>query len=1689
MTTHYIGNYWRVHNPDRSEIFDATRWNRFAALNEDNIPNLVNYSITEGGPPVGRIGADGLEVFGELPQTPQARKNIIEGLQAAMENHNPNLMSLISELIQNAMDQGATKIRMAYADACLQFAHNGTVNDDLDGEPFTGDQLNALFHYGGRHKRNSIASEGRFGIGFKYWITMFERLTVRARYQCQNVLRIDVASDYSLNSVGLCIREPGGDALFEDEETTLFEFHTPIGTTEQDCQQLEEHLDERILTSIPMMAASRGGHLEIEIGQQTITCDLELWSDDDPSHSIYTYQDDEGGGWITEFLISDLITRWNWSEQYRQVNDAYLFNRLKETILAGLHQRADWKEADTNELLDEYRNAKIRLIFPNTAEEGEVRRGMAGSLFAAPESLFDLPCDVQAPWMLNEDRKSVFLTGGNEPKREWNKKLVELAYRAYLESLLIFTNGPIDDGDMPLEDLQKILLSLPKLSESQVGGNKGKLTSNKSITDLKSVWLGERYNHQHLARPGLALLMNHLQSEGHTATLSSLEGLCPNVLSIGPEDSFLPIFDWKVHDDEDPPPPSIIVYAFDEVLTNLIQDSLNPEIEEGIDPSFLSCFGTVVTHALGNGEIEFNFQENLNRTQDDISASVINRYPDSEHGKMTLHLFDMITESCTYCLPTEEQNFGRSILEDVISGRSTLSLRAHLTDRLEWLHLTTCDPAILFLEMETEPTHIFQSLKDWAAETDGLIEEFIVLINGDTIEPSFALVPKSDEQWVHIRGAKRAYGGKVRTNAAATEANPRVVELIETSMLGVYEHGIPFENPVPVPEILLDQDSVWSQRMLDPKPRDVPYWFGRLNEAVRPNPGELGQIAYPKGYSLESILGGVSGEIATELKKQLLPVFIDFIRIDPGEEPTGTKLNAARRLLPELVSPANPYPRYPQGDNRRYEITTLGNLLAPPENDEGLDLITRALRPKEQIESLKKGGVGHGRDFVRRLPTSWKINNGVLISRGDVLSSGLILRIFQLQDATEDRLWRSMNNDLETHKNMILQVSKAHHAAKDFPTLPRKVFGVSFARGSADTQAKVNLQNIGSAFRPGESVYNLVGEDYLLNSEAFSTLRTGNVATFQPYERRLKAGSRGWQKNKTNTHEFLNETPWLPLFITDSWDDVNQYLTLHREQENIPFPVPVFDDELLSGSANITPAHPLRAGVEQLIQALAVPETQPTACRWLDALFSNGMGNGGINTSLRNALQTLVEADVVLDAYPNLSEILQNAGNNATGDYQSNIRRLKVGATLDEVDFHLPQLVLDEDQTWYTNLEAGVSLSDVRETDVLLDVPWLEVGKRIPRQALVVPNEQTRVMVLPSLNNPRIQNEIVEMCGIQVVTLNDLARDGLGGACAEQETELQPRYMEENRSSMGQIFQIIVCDSLQPQLPLHLGPIAPRLEMSDEGGPVLSWCNPPEAATGYEQHEWIGRILYNAFEDILNDGAVNSVLQRTSCVLVEGWDVEDTAKNEFITIHIPSSLSEGLRHFLESLNGENISEKLTELTNEWFRDPNPEAIIKCGLSTVSQWYEGIPSLAVDDFTLGEVVNHWVPITHATQAGSNLWMNLTLPVNHAPPSQSVLMNNPCNLFLCNTRERYNNIERIHDGNQQNQAAWNFFSSDVRTVVDYMREVLESHYDEPNPDRHIHFQGLLATTRGVDVPIRMNLWHAVLMFGWLSAWCPG
>ena len=65
--------------------------------------------------------ADGLRALSQLPQNPDDTESI-QGLQAAMDTK--PLDAPISDF--RTLWTGATKIRMAYEEGILRFAHNGT---------------------------------------------------------------------------------------------------------------------------------------------------------------------------------------------------------------------------------------------------------------------------------------------------------------------------------------------------------------------------------------------------------------------------------------------------------------------------------------------------------------------------------------------------------------------------------------------------------------------------------------------------------------------------------------------------------------------------------------------------------------------------------------------------------------------------------------------------------------------------------------------------------------------------------------------------------------------------------------------------------------------------------------------------------------------------------------------------------------------------------------------------------------------------------------------------------------------------------------------------------------------------------------------------------------------------------------------------------------------------------------------------------------------------------------------------------------------------------------------------------------------------------------------------------------------------------------------------------------------------
>lgn len=95
---------------------------------------------------------------------------------------NPKLSVWLSELIQNAVDArwdngiGATEISIDFTNEGLTFIHNGRPPQFLD---FARNEFEGMYLYGST-KKGDLKSEGRFGIGFKFWRFFFQNVSLEA---------------------------------------------------------------------------------------------------------------------------------------------------------------------------------------------------------------------------------------------------------------------------------------------------------------------------------------------------------------------------------------------------------------------------------------------------------------------------------------------------------------------------------------------------------------------------------------------------------------------------------------------------------------------------------------------------------------------------------------------------------------------------------------------------------------------------------------------------------------------------------------------------------------------------------------------------------------------------------------------------------------------------------------------------------------------------------------------------------------------------------------------------------------------------------------------------------------------------------------------------------------------------------------------------------------------------------------------------------------------------------------------------------------------------------------------------------------------------------------------------------------------------------------------------------------------
>lgn len=1688
--TIYLGNLWR--EKENHLEFDSTHWTQFINLHEGNQDEINRYTFPNRLGPIGRIGTDGLRVLSKLPLDQDGVGVIIDNLDKAMDGHNPSLMSILSELIQNAMDQNATQIRLGYSERILTFAHDGT-SESNSSEPFNARQLIQIFNLGsGIGKRNSIASEGRFGIGFKYWKTKFRRLVVRAKYSNSKVLRIDINDMYELDSIGLAINEDVEPEVFKTGESTLFEFHIPKDKeTEDQCNDIIENLDERILRSLPMMAARNGGQIAINIGDKEIGARLETVLTDG-NHTISTFKQDDGdedAGIITEFSIPHLLDRWEPhieyfanGHHYRRPFKSDTFLGHIRTFMRKLHSK--WDESKDQNLEAEFNESKLRLCF----RFDDFQHGMAGSLFVAPDSRFNLPCDVQAPWLLTDDRKAIHHSRShpyNLDKIKWNNVLVELAYRAFLDSTTLMAS--ISNDQISRSYLQQILALPLTLSEQKFENPQKVHTSISTVESLLQKWYGVppyQLRNKNLGNRGLAVLMQYLLNNNLETTLDHLSGVCPKVLLIpSEEEAFLPVFDWDRTTDDDGnyvESPSVTVYEFDTVIEGLIDGLRNEgqEQENQIDPSFVECFGTLIVNDLTEGEVFHSFYESA--AEQDFTRCIVDEFPISTHGKEFFKQNSELNAQKTYRLPTKEENFGRDIPQKI---QNAVELKNNQIRKwLKYLHKGTydVDTRQALKSSENIISDIHNQIELWSEESHGLLEDFIIIINSSREFFSFAFIPSEDEKWIHLRGSKYAYGGKVRISADLNQRNSRLLQLNDNSELGVYEFGIEFSNTIPLPDSMMSDDSVWANQEADSLAINGNFNFGRIRSQ-----GKLEgcDAMFASAFAINSILEPLVGdERIAEVRSRLNLLFVDFIPLERGGE---NHLAEIKKLLPNVENSLNPYDSY--HNTREYTVSTEKNPFGVAKTTYTLDLVTHLLHNFE-IPVKEVGNTDRFDNFSTHYSVNWKVEHGVLNSQNNSIKTGLIVRVYGVESATEDRLWRTLEDDADSRAMHVLEMSRTAFIGQEENLWKfEQAYSVYYEKGKEKKQALVNFQKIGAgAAVNGVLPENLVGEEFTLTGPAFQTLRELRIATFYNTSLRIEGGGNGWKENRQSTNQFLLGQLWLPLPLNDSWDIVNQILETRETFPGLPLPVPVTDTKLFN-IQNIPTHDPLRTGVDSLIGCLETNETSELALKWLELLLSEGMGTGGIVQSLREKLAPLNEIGRIdATSHPNLINCMRGPAETPEETYNLLLSKIAYGLADDEAilnDLKAPRLWRD-DSGWSTDFSRAGSIQDFTQNNerewYMIDIK-IGIHEVLPSETFDI-DDNVEIYVLPGFPREKM-TLIANAIGDRLLSLKELAGNGI----SEQEAEdsIKPDYM----SPMPDLPQVSlqIRERTEDNNPVRLGSFSPRLTHKNEDNiDHICWCNPNNEPVSLDQHRWVGRVIFSVLEvPIEKSDDLKHVLKQTSCVLVDEIGADEDERNNFQVHHVPSSLNHALKSFLDSLNSENIHDKLDKLRRNWISIPDPQAVMSCGLDKVQDWYVGLPGLSERDFIADDKMDRWVTVLYGSENGgdnSKRWMNLDTNFSNRPASYSKLKDNPCNRFLCSYHET-KHIRRFRPN--ETDSPWNFFSSDVGEVAEYMHTVLCDQF--PDDDPHIKFDGLLHDGTD-DIPIFMHKWHAVLMCGWLMAWSP-
>ena len=273
--------------PDWMKQFSTANKNQMKIEDENfEITNFIRTEAQNGRIP-SRLHANFLETFLTIIPREATSANQRESQyntvfnsssgEVAQDGNDP-IESWVTELVQNAIDLKATKIRLEINQNDLMFYHNGRSGDDL----FKLDELTSIYSVNASTKVGDFSKIGKFGIGFKYWWRHFETLEVKC------VDQFDGSSQQLMIEVNRNFLPENSHLKFQRSETdddgTYFTFSIPREPTEWVNRfSFDEHnksvIAERLYQSLPFVQLKVSDRFSMSVsifGQESeYYCDVE----------------------------------------------------------------------------------------------------------------------------------------------------------------------------------------------------------------------------------------------------------------------------------------------------------------------------------------------------------------------------------------------------------------------------------------------------------------------------------------------------------------------------------------------------------------------------------------------------------------------------------------------------------------------------------------------------------------------------------------------------------------------------------------------------------------------------------------------------------------------------------------------------------------------------------------------------------------------------------------------------------------------------------------------------------------------------------------------------------------------------------------------------------------------------------------------------------------------------------------------------------------------------------------------------------------------------------------------------------------------------------------------------------------------------------------------------------------------